>query len=274
MLFDECLFEMSTASIANKALGSLVDFFVFNNTTHPNDYNTNIYITNSTFRQPDILPTNDNVSGCGGYIPDIPLLSIGDTFNAVVTDNVFERPDLDNYAGIRLGSVANPGKLRTSLFSGNKFVNCGYEFVQYCLNQGSSPNVIKNETFDYDITGTGGSSQAVFRFIGRSGTIENFEISNLNIDVSWSSNILGFYGLIHSNGTEMVDFKWSDINLTYSNASGSKFARIQGNLGNSNSFDNCQMGNASGTNSFLIEGSIQNPIITNSFGEGSPITID
>lgn len=268
---DGCTFEMVTAAMANKAMATLVDFFVFNNTSHPNDHNTNINITDCTFKQPELLPRTD--SNCGGSIPDASLLSIADTYDAEVTGNTFDRPDLDNYAGIRLGSSAYPGKIRSSTFSGNTFINCGYDFLQYTLNEGATPIVIDNETFDYDITGTGGASHGVFRFRS-SGSATNYAISNLNVDINFSSNINQFYGLIYSAGYEPTDFEWSDINLTYSNARGVYFARYQGNIGNTNTFTNILMTNASGTDSFKIDGPTQNPNLANcKDSDGNQITV-
>ncbi|NER11521.1 hypothetical protein SAMN06265375_103113 [Muriicola jejuensis] len=249
--------------------GATVDFFTLLGSNYPTHYTNNVTVQNCSFIESES--------------PRAMMLRIGNCKNISVTENTFSYPDLGNYQGIVLGASGTSGTngwVTDANFSANTFFNCGYEISNTITTDGTLN--IHDETFSYDMTGTGGSSQAVFRTPAASGTHADINIYNLAIDVDMNGeNIPGFKGLIFSNGANFVGTTWSNINLNYKNeftnnsTNGSEFGFLKGNFDNTNSLNDIIMTNALGTGSIIILGSSKGFLSSNARDDkGNKITLN
>ena len=235
---------------------TLVEIFTLGNQTNTNSRIKNVTITNNTFND-----TRGNVCN---------FISLGDVQNVTVTGNDFNYGTSGNYSAIGLGTLATApanGWAENMTISGNTYINSGLELRRTLT---TSNVVVENETFTWNHTGTGGGqTQALIR-ARSNGDYTGFIFRNSNANVTITSAGDSFTGLLYIDN-DMTGMDIDNVDLTYtssfSNSTG-EFGYITGNFDSSNTIDDCDMVNASGTGALQVDGT-QGAIITNSFGQGA-----
>lgn len=241
-------------------MGSMVDFFS----------------TQSVNKIENLVVNNNTIKGRDGQDTHYHLLSFTDAQDITVTNNTIQMDVVENYAGLRLGSETSfyAGYLSNLTASGNTFINCGVQLLgQYAP---SGQLIVTNNSFTYNnFTENWGSNQAALRTTSTTGTRGNVNFTFNNIVINVPSSTSLFNGLIYSQGSEYVNMLIDNCTVTYQNATITRpFGYIQGNFGNTNTISNCTIAGDIGTEALVITGATQNPVITNSFGDGAtPLTV-
>lgn len=291
---EECVFKMPLRNQATNALASMVDFFTLVNAGNPtpnaNDYSENILVKNCQFIQEEYLEFYDINSGCTNgtgpngelFVPDVPLLSLGNVRDFVIDGNTFDRPRVDNYGSIMLGSSGSIGKMGVGNIKNNTYYNGGIDVAN--AYNGIGLLTIENEIFIFDdfSNGNGGGSHAAFRLLSTSDAFDNVRLRNSAITFTWSSTP-PTNGLFVSKGGGIANSEINNVTVTYTNnnaGSQPNFGLIQnlsgshGNYDSTNSIIDCTLVGSSGENSLSVAGTDKSVVITNSFGDGAtPITV-
>jgi hypothetical protein len=267
LILNNNYFGTVDALVATPSGGAVVTIFTQLNSTYPSHRVTGVTITNNHFNDPN--PTSR-----------AQLLNLGDVNNVVVSGNTFDFNATGNYGGVNIGTFNTTGGLgaiENATFSGNTYINSGIEILNTIT---PSNMVFNNETFNWNYTGAGGSSnQAIFRTINTSGNMDGGTFTNLTANVTITSNGGSFSGFFISRGKGILNTSWDNVNLNYASsfagaAGGAEYMYMQGNFDSTNSISNSTMTNASGTGSVRVDGVSKGVVITNSFGDGAtPITV-
>jgi hypothetical protein len=248
---------------AAQQMGSMVDFFSIDN------FNM---IQDIVFKRNTLKSTSDSAH--------YHFLSLSEVDRADISDNVIEHANIENYAGIRLGSGTSTydGKLRDIKITNNQFINCGIQVLQRYAPINNQPILIDGNTFYYspDLSDSWGQQQSALRFSATSGSYGyvNFSNSTINIELGGTSNI--FNGAVSSLGANVVGCTLENIKVDYLSGNAQRpFGYLQGNFDSSNMINNCSLVGANGTGAIDVEGSSQSALIQSSTdSNGNPITIN
>jgi hypothetical protein len=248
---------------AAQQMGSLVDFFSIDNVN---------MIQDIVFKRNTLKSTSDSAH--------YHFLSLSEVDRADISDNIIEHANIENYAGIRLGSGTSTydGKLRDIKITNNQFINCGIQVLQRYAPVNNQPIVVDGNTFYYapNLNDSWGQQQSALRFSASSGNYGyvNFSNSTINIELSGTSSI--FNGAISSLGANVVGCKIENIKVDYiSGGVNRPFGYLQGSFDSSNTIINCSLVGAIGTGAIDVKGSNQSATIESSTdSSGNPITIE
>ena len=248
---------------AAQQMGSMVDFFSID------DVNM---IQDIVFKRNTLKSTSDSAH--------YHFLSLSEVDRADISDNLIEHANIENYAGIRLGSGTSTydGKLRDIKITNNQFVNCGVQVLQRYAPINNQPIIVDGNTFYYspNLNDSWGQQQSALRFSATSGSYGyvNFTNSTINIELGGSSSI--FNGAISSLGANIVGCTLENIKVDYISGSAARpFGYMQGSFDSSNLIKNCSLVGAVGTGSIDVVGSSQSAVIQSSTdSNGNPITIN
>lgn len=147
------------------------------------------------------------------------MLSITEAIGVTITDNEFRMNQVENYAGLRLGSGTSTytGYLEAITASGNDFYNCGIQMLPYYAPVDQID--IGYGTMTYDPSSNDwGAHQAAIRTTNNSGTVGNIDFHDYVVNISGGAASL-FHGLIYSQGANMTNLNISDVQLNYSGTS-------------------------------------------------------
>lgn len=242
-------------------MGSMVDFF----STQSTNLLENITVTGNTIR---------TVDGAAGHYHFISLTEID---GALIANNTIEMTNLENYAGVRLGSGTSSyrGVLRNVEIRDNDFHNAGVQLLTQYAPDGQV--IVRDNTFDYtyDTSDNWGANQAALRCTNTSGTRGNIDFIGNTITVDTANNTSLFNGVIFSQGSQYVNTRIEGVTIRYVDAGVTRpFGYIQGNFDASNSIASSRLEGAPGTGALVVDGSA-GVVITDSFGDGStPITVE
>lgn len=241
--------------IAAQQMGSMVDFFRQGSSVQ------NITVHNNIIRA---RPGQDT---------HYYLLSFTEANNITVTNNTITQNELTNYGSLRFGSATGTyaGYLENITVSGNTFNNG----VVQMLTQYAPVGQLEIDNNDFNFTDVSYPFNGVIRTTNTSGTRGNIDFTNNNVVVNISGNSGNLNGFLYTAGSELTNILIDNCTITYSNGLATRpFGYVIGNFGNSNTIQDCTIIGDVGTEALVVTGGVQNPVIINSFGDGStPITV-
>lgn len=247
---------------AAQQMGTMVDFF---------SISSGYMIKDIVFKRNTLKSTSDSAH--------YHFLSLSEVDGADISENVIEHANVENYAGIRLGSGTSTyeGKLKDIKITNNQFINCGIQILQRYAPVNNQPIDIDRNTFNYtpNTSDSWGQHQSALRFSANSGSYGhvNFSNSTINVNLSNSSNI--FHGVISSLGANVIDCTLDNINIVYTNSGVNRpFGYLQGNFDSTNMIKDCSLTGDSGVDAIDVSGGSQSVQVVNSSDDnGNPITI-
>lgn len=221
----------------------------------------------------NLVVNNNIIRGLPGQDTHYYLLSFTECKGVTVTNNEISMSFTENYSGLRLGSGTStyPGYLENVLVQGNTFNNCGSQLLPQYSPVGQI--VLNNNIFNY--TSTSYPFQAAIRCTSTTGNRGNVDFTNNQVNINIPSNSGNINGILYSAGNEYTNLLIDNNTITYTNGLATRpFGYIVGNFGNTNTISNCTIVGDVGTEALVITGATQNPVITNSFGDGAtPLTV-
>lgn len=242
--------------LSAQQVGSMIDFF------REGSFIENIVVDNNTIKNRD------------GQDIHYWLLAFTECRNVTVTDNIFSALSPGNFNGIRLGSNTGSyaGYLENISIQNNTLNNLGFQL----MSQYSPADLIDISNNDINYTTTSwNSNTAIIRAVNPTGTRGNIDFDTNTIIINIPSSTSFFNGIIYSAGSLYTNVTINNCTITYANSTITRpFGYIQGNFGNTNTISNTTIIGDVGTEALVVTGATQNPVITNSFGDGAtPITV-
>ncbi|MGX1930514.1 hypothetical protein [Flagellimonas sp. 2504JD4-2] len=246
---------------AAQQMGTMVDFF---------SISSGYMIKDIVFKRNILKSTSDSAH--------YHFLSLSEVDGADVSENVIEHANVENYAGIRLGSGTSTydGKLKDISIKNNEFINCGVQVLQRYAPVNNQPITIDNNTFNYtpDTSDSWGQHQSALRFSATSGSYGYVNMSNstINVNISSSSNI--FNGAISSLGANIVNCTLDNVDIVYTNSGVNRpFGYMQGNFDSSNLVQDCSLSGDVGAGAIEVSGTQSVRVVNSTDSNGNPISV-
>jgi hypothetical protein len=211
--------------VSAQQMGSMVDIFSISGTSD----------------LVDIVVKGNKIKGVDGQSTYYHLLSLTEVNGAIISDNTISMYDVENYAGLRLGSGTSTyaGDLTNITIKNNIFNNCGLQWLTYYNPTGQID--VGFNTFNYNwVNGTNfGNQQAVMRTTNTSGTKGGLDFHDNDINILSSSGSNLFHGLVYSAGATITNVDFTNNTLDYSTITlTNSVGWLIGNFGATNNIEN------------------------------------
>lgn len=207
-------------------------------------------------------------------------IAITDVEGFTVKQSRINFADVANVSGINFGTgtAGYSGLIKDCVFEDITFTNCG-------MNMGGTFNVegglvFDNMTFNYAPQGnTPGNHIAILRFIGASTINEQITLKNSVVNYNAVNSMTLFDGLIVSFASTLENLTIENVQMNYtgSGSIGNVFGYIgvseTKDFGSTNLIKDVTINGKSGTGALRVTGTVKNPQIVNSSGNGNPITV-
>ena len=230
----------------------------------------------------NITLTNSTITRTGNA--ENILFGVTDAKDVLIDNNTWNaQSDLDLYGFCTFGNEIDQsglyaGTLDNVDFTNNTLNNVGIQFYPNFLVPTGGGLSIDTNTMDFDVTGFPGGHTAMILIYDLNGGSASVPVTVSNLSITANLQLAGsslWGGVIKSRQNSVEDFTLSNVDVTWTgSAPFYNYGHFLSNFGSTNTIINCDITGRSGTNAITVDGATQNPVITNSFGDGTtPITV-
>lgn len=230
----------------------------------------------------DIVLTNSTITRTGSA--QNILFGVTDAKDVLIDNNTWNAQSaLDLYGFCSFGNDIDQsglysGDLDNVDFTNNTLNNVGIQLYPNFLVPTGGGLTIDSNTMDFDISSFAGGHSGMILIYDLNGGSASVPVTISNLSITANLQLAGsslFGGVIKARQNSVEDLTLSNVDVTWTgSAPFYNYGHFLSNFGSTNTIINCDITGRSGTNAITVDGATQNPVITNSFGDGAtPITV-